>query len=70
MALDEDAKKKSRQIVESMLKYDIELYQIDTAGCEDVGSMSKNTFGERYNVAQSIDYDTFFLLDEIRRVNV
>ena len=70
IALDADARKKSRQIVESMLKYDIELYQIDTAGCEDVGSMSKNTFSERYNVAQSVDYDTFFLLDEIRRVNV
>ena len=37
---DEDAKKKTGQIIKSMLQYDIELLEIDTSGCEDVGSMA------------------------------
>jgi len=70
LALDEDAKKKKNQIVKSMLRYDIELFDINTSGCEDVGSMSKDVFNNRMTMANTIDHDTFFLLDEIRRVNV
>ena len=70
LALDADALKKSGQIIKSMLKYDIELYQIDTYGCEDVGSMSKENFIERMNCATTVDYDEFFLYNELRRVNV
>jgi DNA primase len=70
LALDEDAKKKTGQIVKNMLKYDIELYQVDTHGCEDVGSMSKNNFIERMNCATVVDYDEYFLYNQLRRVNV
>ena len=57
-------------MIKSMLKYDIELYQIDTYGCEDVGSMSKQNFIERMNSASTVDYDEYFLYNEIRSVNV
>jgi len=70
LALDADALKKTGQMIKSMLKYDIELYQIDTHGCEDVGSMSKQNFIERMNSASTVDYDEYFLYNEIRSVNV
>ena len=70
LALDADATKKSGQIIKNMLKYDIELYQVDTHGCEDVGSMSKDNFIQRMNNADVVDYDEFFLYNELRRVNV
>ena len=70
LALDEDAQKKSGQIIKNMLKYDIELYQIDTHGCEDVGSMSRDIFKERMDNAVVVDFDEYFLYNELRRVNV
>ena len=70
LALDADAEKKARRIVSSMLEYDIELYKIDVQGCEDVGSMSKEVFINRLNNAAPIEYDTYFLMDQIRRINV
>ena len=36
-----------------MLQYDIELLEIDTSGCEDVGSLSQDVFLERKNQAVS-----------------
>jgi hypothetical protein len=39
LALDKDAEKKRNWIIKSFLRYDIELYVIDTSGCEDIGSM-------------------------------
>ena len=70
LAMDEDASKKTGQIIKNMLKYDIELYQIDTHGCEDVGSMSKENFIERMVQANTVDYDEYFLYNALRRVNV
>tara|TARA_A100001015_G_scaffold179887_1_gene200071 strand:- start:1573 stop:2508 length:936 start_codon:yes stop_codon:yes gene_type:complete len=66
LALDADAKKKTRQIVRNMLEYDIELFQIDTSGCEDVGSMSSQVFLERKQKAEVVDYDNFFLYNALR----
>jgi DNA primase len=66
LALDEDAKKKTGQIVKNMLKYDIELFQVDTSGCQDVGSMSSDIFIERRQNAEVVDYDNFFLYDALR----
>ena len=66
LALDEDAKKKTGQIVKNMLKYDIELFQIDTSGCQDVGSMSNNIFIQRKEKAKVVDYDNFFLYNALR----
>ena len=68
LALDEDAKKKTGQIIKNMLKYDIELLKIDTSGCEDVGSMTSDIFNERKSNAKSIDYDNFFLYDALRAI--
>ncbi len=66
LALDADAKKKTRQIIKNMLEYDIELFQIDTSGCEDVGSMSSQNFLERKQRAEVVDYDNFFLYNALR----
>lgn len=66
LALDEDAKKKTGQIVKNMLKYDIELFQVDTSGCQDVGSMSNDIFIQRKEKAEVIDYDNFFLYNALR----
>lgn len=66
LALDEDAKKKTGQIVKNMLKYDIELLKIDTSGCEDVGSMTTEIFNQRKANAESVDYDNFFLYNALR----
>jgi len=41
LAFDEDAQKKENQVIRMLIKYDIELYKIDTTGYEDVGSMSR-----------------------------
>ena len=68
LALDEDAKKKTGQIVKNMLQYDIELLEIDTSGCEDVGSMSHDIFLERKNHAKPVDYDNFFLYNALKNL--
>ena len=68
LALDEDAKKKTGQIVKNMLQYDIELLEIDTSGCEDVGSMSHDVFLERKNQARPVDYDNFFLYNALKNI--
>lgn len=68
LALDEDARKKTGQIVKNMLQYDIELLEIDTSGCEDVGSMSHDVFLERKNQAQPVDYDNFFLYNALKNI--
>ena len=56
-------KKKAGQMIKNMLQYDIELLEIDTSGCEDVGSMSTNIFLDRKKQAKPIDYDNFFLIN-------
>jgi hypothetical protein len=68
LALDEDAKKKTGQIVKNMLQYDIELLEIDTSGCEDVGSMSHDVFLERMSHAKPVDYDNFFLYNALKNL--
>jgi len=68
IALDEDAKKKSGQIIKNMLEYDIEMFQIDTSGCEDVGSMTTENFNQRKENAKNIDYDNFFLYNALRAI--
>ena len=66
LALDEDAKKKTGQIIKNMLEYDIELFNVDTSGCEDVGSMTNQVFNERKQKAETVDYDNFFLFNALR----
>ena len=68
LGLDPDADKKTRHMIKSMLKYDIEIYKINLDGCEDIGSMIRQDFIDRRDDARIIDHDEFFLIDELRRI--
>ena len=60
MALDDDAKKKSSYMIQSMLKYDMEVFKINTSNIEDVGSITTKHFIELKGQAELIDSDFFF----------
>jgi len=68
VALDPDAAKKERRIIKMLLEYDVELYKIDVAGYEDVGSMPKEVFEERKKSASFIDRENYLLLDLLSAV--
>jgi hypothetical protein len=68
LALDPDVEKKTSWMIKAMLKYDIELYKISLDGFDDVGSMPKEEFTKRKSKAERIDHDTFFLVDELKRL--
>jgi hypothetical protein len=63
IALDADASKKEREIIKTLLSYDVELYKIDTTGYEDIGAMPKDVFNDRKAKAKFIDRDNYLLLD-------
>ena len=63
VALDPDAQKKENKLIQTLLKYDIELYKIDVGGYEDVGSMPREVFLERKQNASFIDRDNYLLLN-------
>ena len=60
MALDADAKKKSNYMIKSMLKYDMEIFDVNTSLIEDVGSITTEHFKELKENAELIDSDFFF----------
>ena len=60
MALDDDAQKKSNYMIQSMLKYDMEVFKINTSLIEDVGSITTQHFEELKRGAELIDSDFFF----------
>ena len=66
LALDNDAEKKRNWIIKSFLRYDIELYLIDTSGCEDVGSMTREEFRKRKEIAIPADLDEILIFDKLR----
>ena len=68
LGLDPDADKKTRQMIKSMLQYDLELYTIPIDEHLDVGDMTRGEFKERKNNATLVDHDELFLLDELRRI--
>jgi len=68
IALDPDAAKKERRIIEMLLRYDIELYKVDVEGYEDVGSMPKEVFDERKKNASYIDRDNYLLLNMLSAI--
>ena len=68
VALDPDARAKENKIIKTLLEYDIELYKIDVAGYEDVGSMPRAVFQERKNNASFIDRDNYLLLNLLSAV--
>lgn len=61
MALDADASKKESRIINLFLKYDIEIYKIDTSGVEDVGSMTHEQFQRRKEKATFIPSGDYLL---------
>mgnify|MGYP003639351452 CR=1 FL=1 len=68
IALDPDAREKENKIIETLLRYDIEMHKIDVSGYEDVGSMSKEVFKERKDNATFIDRDDYLLLNLLSAV--
>jgi len=68
MALDPDAATKERKIIETLLRYDVELYKIDVSGYEDVGVMPKEVFLERKKNAAFIDRDDYILTELLTAV--
>jgi hypothetical protein len=63
IALDPDAANKERRIIQTLMRYDVELYKIDVSGYEDVGEMPKKIFKQRKASATPIDRDSYVLLD-------
>ena len=47
IALDQDAESKALRLIESFLKYGMDMYKVDVSDYEDVGSMPKDIFRER-----------------------
>ena len=53
--------KKTRSITRLLMKYWVEVYEIDTSGVEDVGEMTKEEFRHRKNNAAIIEKDNYLL---------
>ena len=68
VALDPDASEKENRIIQTLLKYDVELYKIDVDAYEDVGSMPKEVFQERKQKARFIDRDDYLLMNLLSAV--
>jgi len=59
VALDPDAWKKEMRIIETLLKFDIEVWKIDVGDYEDVGAMPTETFQKAKQDAKKINFDNF-----------
>jgi len=57
IALDPDAEKKARRVIDKFIEYDMEIYKIDVSGYEDVGEMTKEEFLRRKESATLINDD-------------
>ena len=68
IALDPDAADKERRIIQTLLRYDVELYKIDVTGYEDIGVMPREIFQQRKAKATFIDRDNYLLLDLLSAV--
>ena len=68
IALDPDAANKERRIIQTLLRYDVELHKIDVRGYDDVGEMPQEVFMERKANAMLIDRDNYVLLDLLSAV--
>jgi DNA primase len=63
MALDPDAADKERKIIETLLRYDVELYKIDVTGYEDIAEMPRDIFIERKKSAAFVDREDYLLVN-------
>ena len=68
MALDPDAETKEFKMIESLLKYGIEVYKIPVKPYKDVGEMSKEEFYLRKKSATLIKNTDYLLLDKIMSI--
>lgn len=59
IGMDSDAKKKELHIIKLLLKYDIEIYKIDTDGYDDIGSMPPAIFRERKQSSSLVTNDNY-----------
>ena len=59
IALDPDAWKKEMRIIETLLKFDIEVWKIDVGDYEDVGAMPTEIFQKAKQDAKKINFDNF-----------
>ncbi len=68
MALDPDAESKEFRMIESLLKYGIEVYKVEIKPFKDAGEMSKQEFMERKKKASLIKNTDYLLLDKIMSI--
>lgn len=68
MALDPDAESKEFKMIESLLKFGVEIYKIPIKPFKDAGEMSKEEFMERKKNASLIKNTDYLLLDKIMSI--
>lgn len=68
LALDPDAENKIQKLVESLLRYGVEVYKVPIAPFKDVGEMDKAEFLRRKEKAKLIKNSDYLLLDRIMSI--
>jgi DNA primase len=68
MALDPDAESKEFKMIESLLKYGIEVYKVPIKPYKDAGEMSRQEFMDRKKKASLIRNTDYLLLDKIMSI--
>jgi hypothetical protein len=68
VGLDVDAENKSKKIIKDLLNYGIEIYKIDTAGYDDIGSMTKDEFTKRKKEAALCDTNDYLLYEALGEI--
>ena len=66
LALDPDAEKKTRRIIQKLLSYDVKVYKIDILPYTDVGEMSKEEFLHRKSKASFLNDENYLLYEAIK----
>lgn len=65
LALDPDAEKKTKKIIEKLLSYDIKVYKIDILPYTDVGEMTRKEFLQRKQNAVFLNNKNYLLYEAI-----
>jgi len=68
VALDPDAEKKAQRMIRSLMRYDLEVKKIILEEYEDIGSMSKDVFLEKFQQAEDVDGDLYLLEKQLRNI--
>lgn len=61
LALDPDARRKADKIIKLLLKYDVQIHDIDVSPYGDVGEMTKKEFLKRKHSAEVLTLDDYLL---------